>query len=312
MRVPELYITVRTTVCFLFLALLFSSCEGKKTGEVTSKTNSAPVITSIRITPDDSKRDSELNAIIECRDPDRDPVTLQYQWVKNEEEIEGENSSVLKSGKFRKGDLVRVRVTPSDGKRDGSPVLSPAVRIINSLPAIQKVWIVPKVADANDRLEVFAEGFDKDGDTVYHLYQWEKNGVILPEEKSAALERGGFKKGDSIVAIVTPDDREGLGLPKKTAPVIISNGPPLIVSSPPTTIEGTKYSYQVKVNDPDDDPVAFVLKSHPNGMVIDQKTGLIRWEVKNGDKGDHSVVIEASDPEGANSSQKFTLAVGIK
>jgi NTE family protein len=39
------------------------------------------------------------------------------------------------------------------------------------------------------------------------------------------------------------------------------NSPPVIVSSPPTSIEGTKYVYQVKASDPDSDPMTFTLKS---------------------------------------------------
>jgi hypothetical protein len=303
------------TVAFYFLSLLILSnlaCERQTNRTVEVKTNSPPVITSALIAPEGPNIQSDLHANIQCQDADNDPVDVQYRWIRNEEEIPGENGNILKRGSFGKGDLIRVRVTPSDGKKDGNPILSSAVRISNSLPVIQKAWIEPKVAYANDRLEVYAESFDKDGDTVYHIYQGEKNGTILPEEKSATLERGGFRRGDSIVAIVTPDDREGLGLPKKTAPIIVSNGPPLIISSPSTTIEGTKYSYQVKTNDPDDEPVTFILKSHPKGMVVDQKTGLIRWEVKNGDKGDHSIEIEASDPEGAKSFQRFTLSVDIK
>jgi hypothetical protein len=114
------------------------------------------------------------------------------------------------------------------------------------------------------------------------------------------------------VAIVTPDDREAGGLSKKTGPVVMVNGPPLIVSSPPSSLQGPRYVYQVKVDDPDDDLIAFALKAHPKGMVIDKTTGVIRWEIGKGDKGNHSIEIEASDSEGALSIQKFSLTVDVK
>ena len=112
--------------------------------------------------------------------------------------------------------------------------------------------------------------------------------------------------------IVTPDDRETLGVSKKSEPLIISNSPPLILSSPPTSIEKTTYIYQVRANDPDNDPIAFSLKSSPKGMEMDKKTGLIRWEIRKEDKGTHSVEIEVSDDSGAKSIQRYTLTVDFK
>ena len=47
-------------------------------------------------------------------------------------------------------------------------------------------------------------------------------------------------------------------------------------------------------------------------MAIDRDKGLIRWEIRKEDKGTHSIEIEASDPEGAKSTQRFTLTVDFK
>jgi hypothetical protein len=177
---------------------------------------------------------------------------------------------------------------------------------------IEQVWIEPKTGYANDRLQARAKASDIDGDSILYTFQWEKNGVILREEKSEILEHGLFKKGDSIVARVTPDDREMEGVPKKTDPIVISNGPPIIISSPPIKIEGEKYSYQVKASDPDGDPISYILNFKPKGMEIDRDTGIIQWEVRKEDKGSHSIEIEVSDPEGAKSFQRFTLSVDIR
>jgi hypothetical protein len=280
--------------------------------ESLSKTNSFPTITSVLITPEKPNKQSILNTIVQCQDPEGDPVTLHYQWIRNDGEMFAEKNNTLKSGSFGKGDLIMVKVVPSDGKTEGNPFVSSPVRIANLQPIVQQAWIEPKTACASDRLSIHAKAYDMDGDPVYYTYQWEKNGVVLPEEKSDFLEPGLSKKGDTIVGIVTPDDREVYGLLKKTEPITIANGPPMIVSSPPTKIEGEKYSYQVKASDPDEDLITYALTSHPKAMEIDRKTGLIRWEIKNGDKGNHEVEIEVSDPDGAKSFQKFTLSVDIR
>ena len=299
------------------LSLLFSLigilCCGKEKGrDQKFKANSPPVITTSNISPEKPTKETELNLVIQSQDPDGDSVVYQYQWMKNDGEIIGENQSILKSGNFKKGDLIRVRVTPSDGKVNGTPFLSAPVKILNSPPVIQEAWIEPRVAYVTDRLKTNVKSSDPDGDFVYYTYQWEKNGVVLGEERAEILERGRFKKKDSITAIVTPDDREILGTPKKSEPLIISNSPPVILSSPPTAVEKTSYIYQVKANDPDNDPVTFTLKSGPKGMEMDKETGLIKWEIQKKDKGIHSVEIEASDDEGAKSIQRYTLTIDFR
>ena len=298
----------------LFLLLLVAnfSCGKWEEQETKVKSNSPPVISSINILPEKPNRESELNLVIQSHDPDGDPITYRYQWIKNDEEIVGENKSTLKSGNFKKGDLIQVRVTPSDGKADGTPFLSAPVKILNSPPVIEQVWIEPKLAYVTDRLKANVKSSDVDGDFIYYTYRWEKNGVVLDDERREILERGRFKKGDSISVTVTPDDRETQGSIKKSDPVVISNSPPIITSFPPTSVEGMTYLYPVKADDPDNDPVTFALKSAPKGMEIDKETGLIRWIMREEDKGAHSIEIEATDNAGAKSLQRYTLTVEIK
>jgi len=302
-------------IIFLLLTALFSillSCRGQKTETSSSRTNSPPLITSVNILPEKPTKKSELNLSIQSKDPDGDPITYQYQWIRNDEEILGENKNTLKSGNFKKGELIQVRVTPSDGKVNGTPFLSIIVKILNSPPVIQEVRIEPKVAYVTDHLKTYVKSSDPDGDFIYYTYHWEKNGVVLNEERGETLERGQFKKGDSIAVIVTPDDRETLGPPKKSENLIISNSPPIILSSPPTSVEKTTYIYQVKANDPDDDPITFTLKSGPKGMEMDKRTGLIKWEIRKENRGGHSVEIEVSDDAGAKSIQRYTLTIDFK
>jgi hypothetical protein len=86
----------------------------------------------------------------------------------------------------------------------------------------------------------------------------------------------------------------------------------MITSSPPTSLKDNAYLYQVKAEDPDLDPISFSLKSGPKGMVIDQTTGLLRWEIQKENEGTQVVEIEASDPDGAKSLQQYTLAVELR
>ena len=296
----------------LFLLLGIFSCGSSERVEPKSKTNSPPVIRSVTILPGNPTREKDLAVIVQGEDPDQDPVTYLYQWVKNDSEMVGEKMNVLKSGTFKKGDTILVKVISYDGKAEGKPFLSNPVKVLNTPPIIQEVKIEPKIASANEDLRAVVKGFDPDGDFIYYNYQWEINAKVLPEERKEILERNRFKKGDSIAVTVTPDDREVTGASKKTDAVVISNSSPMIVSSPPTSIEGSKYLYQVKANDPDNDPVTFTLKSGPKGMEIDKNTGLIRWMIRKEDKGTHQIEIDASDNDGAKSTQNYLLTVEFK
>jgi hypothetical protein len=303
-------IKILTVFLLLFLGVL--ACTKEKEAEVRTKSNFPPMITSVNILPEKPTQGSELNLLIQSKDPDGDPVTYSFQWMKNDEEMTGENKNSLSSKTFKKGDLIRVKVTPSDGKLNGKPFLSAPAKILNSPPVIREVWIEPKVAYVTDRLKANVKSSDQDGDFIYNTYRWEKNGVFLNEEREEILEKGQFKKGDSIVLIVTPDDRETSGTPKKSEALIISNSPPIILSSPPTSVEKTTYLYQVRTDDPDNDPITYTLKSGPKGMEMDKKTGLIRWEIRKEDKGNHSVEIEVSDEAGAKSIQRYSLTINFK
>jgi hypothetical protein len=300
-----------TILIYLFLNL---SCGKQK--EVESKSqiqvNRPPIITSVNIVPQNPNKESYLDVITRSQDPDGDPVTYHYQWIKNNEEILGEDKNILKNGNFKKGDLIQVKIIPSDGKVEGEPFLSVPVKILNSPPVIQEVRIEPKMAYANDHLKVYIKSNDIDRDSIYYTYQWEKNGAVLTEEKGEVLERVRFKKGDSIAVTVTPNDGESQGISKKSEPITILNSPPIIISSPPTSVEGNDYIYQVKAYDPDNDPIFFALKSAPKGMEIDKETGLVRWAIRSQDRGTHSIEIEASDKEGAKSFQRFVLNVEIR
>jgi len=288
------------------------SCQREEQRGATSKPNNPPIITSVTLLPENPNHESDLSLVVQCEDPEGDSMTYEVQWMVNDREIHTGDGSLLKRGNFKKGDSIQVKVTPSDGKTQGKPFLSLVVRIRNSVPVIEKVWIEPKVVHAQDQLKVVVESSDKDKDFIYYTYQWEKNGTALTEEKGETLESRQFKKGDSLSVVVVADDREAVGTPKRSDPVVVSNSPPVITSSPPTSLKGNAYFYQVKAEDPDLDPVSFSLKSAPKGMVIDQRTGLLRWEIQKENEGTQVLEIEASDPDGAKSLQHYTLAVEFR
>ncbi len=103
------------------------------TGPVTIG-NTAPDIAEIHMEPVPLHRGEILKVKVVAGDPDGDPVTLSYKWLRNDKEIPGAKADTLDTKDFRKKDVLAVLVTPSDGKatREGRAGLP--VTIENSPP----------------------------------------------------------------------------------------------------------------------------------------------------------------------------------
>lgn len=296
----------------LVVAGINISCDGQQGKGIPSEANLVPVITSITISPDQPNKENELSLFIQTHNPGGNPLTYRYQWIKNDDEISGEETETLKSANFKKGDLIRVKIIPSDGKAIGKPFLSDPIKILNMPPVVEEVTIEPKLAYAKSGLKAVVKSSDSDGDSVNYHYTWEKNGVVLSENETSILESNGFQRGDSVTVTVTPDDGEASGKPMKSEALIIANSPPIVISSPATNVKGDIYTYHVKAEDPDNDPLTFALKTAPKGMVINKETGFIQWEVARENQGNQLIEIDIFDPEGAKSFQKYTLLIEFR
>ena len=153
----------------------------------------------------------------------------------------------------------------------------------NYAPKIVEAKIVPDPAYANTDLEVAIKAEDPEGDLINFKYQWIKfeNGgpvrkaVNLEGETTSTLAHDKFVHGDVVAVRITPFDWNGAeGQMYQSQLVVIKNSPPEIISAPPENFSGTLFTYQVKVKDPDNDPITFSLSEDaPKGMTIDPATG---------------------------------------
>ena len=76
-----------------------------------------------------------------------------------------------------------------------------------------------------------------------------------------------------------------------------------------TVNESELYQYNAEATDPDGDAIQYSLGTAPVTMTIDAQTGLISWSPNFESAGNHSVVIQATDPEGLFGIQSYTLDV---
>ncbi|MCX4030004.1 putative Ig domain-containing protein [Endozoicomonas sp. SM1973] len=84
---------------------------------------------------------------------------------------------------------------------------------------------------------------------------------------------------------------------------------PIITSTPNIVARsGENYQYLVTATDPDNDPLKFSLKNAPNGMTIDEQSGVISW-VPNAHGKFHEIIVEVTDNKAGIDQQQYTLAV---
>ena len=106
--------------------------------------------------------------------------------------------------------------------------------------------------------------------------------------------------------------REAQGSNGKTGSAeveVLFNRNPAIISSPiKKAYSSQTYTYDVQATDPDDDILLYSLTVAPDGMIIDEQSGLISWEHQDNPYGDYNVEIRVRDDNGTEAIQAFVVA----
>jgi RHS repeat-associated protein len=115
--------------------------------------------------------------------------------------------------------------------------------------------------------------------------------------------------GLNVALVAVTDGQGGVATQGFTITVRPPNQPPVIKSTPITTVTaGASYEYDVMAVDPDGDPLTYTLTTAPAGMTIDS-LGRITWSPQISDIGNQPVDVSVSDGRGSNDSQQFTVVV---
>jgi hypothetical protein len=129
-----------------------------------------------------------------------------YAWKRNNEDLIGATNSTLSEG-FAKGDVIRCIVTPNDGIDDGAAVPSNEIVILNTLPQIGSVSVVPDFASPCETLscEVADLNEPDEADLLTYAYRWELNGGPIPPV-TKTLSAAAYAPNDTMRCYVKPTD----------------------------------------------------------------------------------------------------------
>ncbi len=160
-------------------------------------------------------------------------------------------------------------------------------------------------------VEAQANVEDPDGDSFEISYQWYVNGELIPAATSSRLPPGVAHRGDKVSVSASATDGSDVGAPAQSAPIVLANAAPVITTQPSyeMTPNGA-YTYSLGAKDADGDtPLRYELLEGPEGMKVDDQSGVVTWAVPDNAKGNSTIKIAVSDPYGGRSTQTWVLSV---
>ncbi|MCV3217086.1 Ig-like domain-containing protein, partial [Plectonema radiosum NIES-515] len=141
------------------------------------------------------------------------------------------------------------------------------------------------------------DGVTPDGIPYYDFTSLVASGKLNPQGES----------GSRSLAFYNPN---GVQFTYDVVVLAQLNVKPVIESKPVVeVIGGQEYRYDVNATDPNGDSVTYKLLTSPEGMTIEENTGLITWNTLSSNKGNQSIVVEVSDGRGGVTLQNYILSV---
>ncbi|MBN2800594.1 MAG: hypothetical protein JXX28_15740, partial [Deltaproteobacteria bacterium] len=255
-------------------------------GEAARVGNTAPVLSSVAITPSAPTTTDSLRCEPgPATDEDGDRVSFSYKWTVDQRPAG--TAQVLPAAAHRKGQRVSCEVTPLDGTLSGSPVTAKAVQVVNTPPTLSGASISPAVARVTDPLVCTAQrAADADGDKVDFRYAWQVNGRALGSHE-ATLAPGSVKRGDTVTCTITPQDDEGGGEAVVSASPRVDNTAPrlnAVTILPQGARTSSTLTAEVDAEDADGDSVDLSFAWSVNGRPAGSDPTLAPSLFKKGDR----------------------------
>jgi hypothetical protein len=209
------------------------------------------------------------------KDADQEPVTLRYQWFKDDKpQAVAEGSPSLPRGIVRHGERWRCEAWASDGQGGEGPRGKAEVLVRNSPPPPPQVAIEPERPTRRGEMacRIAVASVDPDGDPVRYTYGWTRNGKAQSASAGAARVSGSsVRKGERWRCLATPSDGSAAGTAGWAEKVIANTppGPPRVRVVPGTPRPGQSLRCEVVVpgEDIDGDVVRYRFRWQRNGAL---------------------------------------------
>ena len=203
--------------------------------------NAAPVVSHFAISPENPREGDTITASATVSDVDGDWVTVAYQWYVDGVAVGGEVSTALTSDHFDKHQEIWAEVVATDSQGTaGEAVPSNHVMVENTPPVVDSVEISPAAGGEDATFTCVPLGFlDPDpADQGEDLsFEWRTGGSA--SVITATISGAEFDKHDELRCRVTPNDSDGAGVQRESAPLYVANTLPSAIAVELVSSEGT-------------------------------------------------------------------------
>ena len=285
-----------------------------------SAVNDGPIITSSPLL--NATEDLLYTYQVTAEDPENDQINFELDTYPEGMSI---NESGLISWIPVEGQLTsdEVVLTISDNGDDGAlpftQTFTIVVEPVNDTPLITSN--PPLLAYEDEQYNYQIEVEDPDSDIFYYTLLFGPNNLELSNSGLITwIPTEGIVSSGTVAFVVWDTDTPEMGvdfpaIQEFVIEVIEVNDPPTIVSTPsPSSIEDIEYSYQIEVEDIDDELFYYELLENPLGMVI-TSSGLLTWTPTEGVLSSGPISIKVYDGQIDESNdilydvQNFALSV---
>lgn len=274
--------------------------------------NTDPVVTEVRITPDEVTLSSLLDCSFSVSEADGEQVTTSYSWTHNGSEVSTTSTLQLDSDAFSTGDTLTCTVTLED-ESGGTGTGSGDTEIGNTAPAIGSVRITPEEAYSFNVLTCTANDItDADNNEVTLSYEWFINSELHTE--SSNMLSGPFSVGANVVCRVTPNDGYTNGIMSQDIVTIINSAPVInnMEITPSTGVEADSLlTCSVVGADADNEELAIVYSwTDFSGNAL-SSTDVLQLDTNIASPGDvFTCTATVTDPNEESATQTQTVSVG--
>ena len=201
---------------------------------------------------------------------------------------------------------VVVSCTDSTGLTRLSDPFTITVVEVNDAPVVTSTPVTEAFAGRNYEYRVIAV-HSEGGPVIFSLASGPEGMSI---DSSSGVLRWRPEEAGSFPVSISVSDGSASSFQNFTILVSVINKPPRIVSAPVTeATAGIPYIYEARAVDPDGDELEYSLAAWPGGMSIGRLDGRINWTPSRELSGNFTVAIRASDGNGGEARQDFTLSV---
>lgn len=238
--------------------------------------NSAPVMTSVGLTPSAAYEASTLTCAPAATDINGTSPTFTYAWYVDSSLV-APTTSTLGGTYFSSGNTVYCLVTPSDGTASGAAMSSSTITIGNTAPVMVSVSVSPGTAYEASTLTCTPSATDADGTTPTFTYAWYVDSSLVAPT-TATLTGTYFSKNSAVYCSATASDGTTTSGAMASTPITISNTAPVLASvtlSPTLAYTNDTLTATPASSDADGDSVSDTYAWYVNGTLIAPTTATL-------------------------------------